>query len=173
MPKYVRRIGGVLDGSGMHIGVIVYSHTGHTWAVANQLSERLRSLGHECALERIVTDSPMDPGVNVVRSSAPLVGAKYDCVVLCCPVRGGLPAPPMETYVSHIGSLAGTKVACLVTGFFPVASWGRDQSLARLREVCESKGATVCGSSSVGWFSMQRRKRIAQAVDTIVGCLAP
>lgn len=60
---------------------------------------------------------------------------------------------------------------CLVTGFFPVASWGRDQTLARLRDVCESKGAVVCGLNSVGWFSVRRRQHVAQAVATIVGCL--
>lgn len=155
----------------MQVGVIVYSHTGHTWAVADRLSERLRSMGHECALERIESENPVYPGAKGIRSGTPLLGSEYDLVVFSCPVRGGLPAPPMETYLSHVGSLAGTRVACLVTGFFPVASWGRDQALARLRDVCESKGATVCGSSSVGWFSLRRRKRIAQAVDTVIGCL--
>lgn len=155
----------------MRIGVIVYSHTGHTWAVASQLSERLRSLGYECVLERIETENPPDPREDGVRPGAPPLGPEYDRVVLCCPVRGGLPAPPMEAYLSRVDSLTGTKVACLVTGFFPVASWGRNQSLARLREVCESKGAAVFGTSSVGWFSLRRREHIAQAVDAIVGCL--
>lgn len=154
----------------MHINVIVYSDTGHTWAVANRLSEQLRSLGHGCEIARIETANS-DPGADGVRSGEPLSGPEHDSVVLCCPVRGGLPAPAMEDYLASIGSLEGTRVACLVTGFFPVAYWGREQTLTRLREVCESKGAVVCGSSSVGWFGMRRSERIAQAVNAVVSCL--
>ncbi len=50
-------------------------------------------------------------------------------------------------------------------GFFPVAGWGRDQTLAQLKEICESKGANVRGAESVGWFSLNRRQQISSAVD--------
>lgn len=38
-----------------------------------------------------------------------------------------------------------------------------------MKEVCESKGATVIGSGSVRWFGFGRKGRIAQAVDDLSG----
>lgn len=63
-------------------------------------------------------------------------------------------------------SLAGKPVACLMTGLFP-AAWGRDQTLAQMKERCESKGATVAGTGSVRWTSLRRRHEIAEAVDHV------
>ena len=86
--------------------------------------------------------------------------------MLGCPVQGGLPAVPMMSYLEQAASFQGKKVACLVTGFFP-AGWGRNQTIARLEQICESKGADLCGSGSVGWFSLTRGRQIANAVDSL------
>jgi hypothetical protein len=64
----------------------------------------------------------------------------------------------------------GKRVACLVTGVFP-AGWGRNQTLAQMAETCASKGAAVCGSGSVGWWSLGRRRQITEAVDSLTSCL--
>jgi hypothetical protein len=64
----------------------------------------------------------------------------------------------------------GKRVACLVTGVFP-AGWGRSQTLAQMEETCASKGAAVCGSGSVGWWSLGRRRQITEAVDSLTSCL--
>jgi multimeric flavodoxin WrbA len=90
----------------------------------------------------------------------------YDALVFACPVRGGTPVPPMRVFLEQIPSLAGKWVACLVTGFFP-AAWGRDQTLAQMQALCESKGAIVSGTGSVGWTSLRRKHEIAEAVDHV------
>lgn len=154
----------------MDIGIIVYSKSGHTFAVATRLKDRLSAMGHTVALERIVAAGPTRPGAaSVVLKTAPDVG-RYDALVFGCPVNGGLPAPPMRSYLEQLPSLRAKKVACLVTGFFK-AAWGRDQTSAAVREICESKGADICGSASVGWFNVRRKRDIAQAVDALAGCL--
>ena len=53
-----------------------------------------------------------------------------------------------------------------MTGFFP-PGWGRNQTIARMIQLCESKGATVCGSGSVGWWSLGRKRQIAEVVEAL------
>jgi flavodoxin I len=154
----------------LDIGIIVYSKSGHTLAVATRLKERLSAVGHNVALERIVTAGPAGPGTaSVMLKTRPDVG-RYDAVIFGCPVNGGLPAQPMRSYLEQLVSLRGKKVACLVTGFFQ-AAWGRNQTMAAVREICESKGADVCGSASVGWFVIRRHRDTVQAVDELAACL--
>ncbi len=151
----------------MNIGIIIYSVSGHTLSVAAELEKKLSVAGHTVTLERLETEGP-----PTLRSeSAPLktkpAVASYDGLVFAAPVRGGVPASPMTRYLEQIPSLQGKPVDCLVTGFFPVAGWGRDQTIAQMCEICESRGATVRGSGSVGWFGLGRGRRIAQLVDSL------
>ena len=84
--------------------------------------------------------------------------ARFDGLAFCSPVNGGLPAVEMKAYLERVSSLQGKKVICLATGFFP-AKWGRNQTLASMKGMCESKGATVCGLGSVGWTSFTRNRQ--------------
>jgi len=150
----------------MKIGIMVYSRTGHTLSVARELEKKLSADGHQAALEQIETAGPVSPGAtSVTLRTKPAVDA-YQQLVIACPVQGGLPAVPMLAYLEQLASLEGKQVALLVTGFFP-EKWGRSQTLARLKEMCESKGAAVRGSASVGWFSLARRSQIASAVNSL------
>ena len=147
----------------MNIGIIVYSHTGHTLSVAMKLKEALSASGHRATLEPLETVVPLQMGDTTATLKAmPAVG-DYDALVFACPVRGGTPAPPMRVYLEQGPSLEGKRVALLVTGFFP-AKWGREQTLAQMQALCESKGATVCGSGSVQWPTLSRKQQISTAV---------
>jgi flavodoxin len=152
----------------MKIGIIVYSQTGHTLAVAEKLREALSAAGHRVDLERLETAGPLVLGAT----DAPLKNKPqihgYDALVLGTGVRGGLPAPPMASYLEQLPSLEGMQVACLATGFFP-AQWGQNQTLAKMAEVCASKGATVRGARSVRWPSLRRKRRTAEVVSELAG----
>jgi flavodoxin len=150
----------------MDIGIIVYSRTGHTLSVAEKLKEALSTSGHTVDLEQVEIVGPARLGAtDVTLSTRPEIDA-YDALVFASPVQGGTPAPPMVSYLEQVPSLKGKQVACLVTGVFP-ARWGRNQTIAQMVEVCESKGATVCGSGSVAWWSLSRRRQIAEVVDSL------
>jgi flavodoxin len=152
------------------VGIIVYSHTGRTLTVAERLKERLSEIGHSVTLERLETVGPASLSADTVElRTKPFVGG-YDALVLGSPVRGGRMSGPMRSYLEQVPSLEGKKVACLVTGFFP-AGWGRNQTLAEMEGACESKGAVVCGSGSVGWFSLRRNRQISRVVDRLSGLL--
>lgn len=155
----------------MKVGMVVYSLTCHTLEAAESVKQALAAAGHEVTLLRLEMVGPATASAEkgAALKSRPAV-EPYDALVFACPVRGGLPPPPMATYLQQIPSLQGKKVACLVTHFFPMA-WGAKQTLAAMKEACAAGGATLCGTASVRWFGPGRQTRLAQAVTEIVRCL--
>ena len=150
----------------MNIGIIVYSHTGHTLSVAMKLKEKLSAAGHVVTLEQVETAGPVSLSATSADLKTKPAIDTYEALVFGSPVWGGVPAPPMMSYLEQVTSLEGKKVACLVTGLFP-PGWGRNQTMAQVKEICESKGATVCGSGSVGWLSLGRKRQISKVVDSL------
>ena len=136
----------------MKIGLVVYSRTGHTLQVAQALLARLTADGHEAAMVRL--------GQGAVDLVA------FEGLVFCSPVHGGRPADEMVACLEGAPSLAGKTVACLATGFFP-ARLGASQTLAQMSALCAARGAAVGGQANVGWFSLTRRRQIADAVETL------
>lgn len=150
----------------MNIGVIVYSQTGHTLSVAAKLEQALSAAGHVATLERLEPVESARPGATDVQlETAPDVAA-YDALVFCSPVWGGTLASPMASYLEQATSLQGKRVACLVTQLFPPALGG-NQTLAQMKDICESKGATVCGSGGVSWLRLKRKRKIEEVVDSL------
>ena len=151
----------------MNIGMVVYSRTGNTLSVAKKLKERLSAAGHTVTLQRLEAVGPISLGPSSPElKTVPAIG-EYEAVVLGSSVQGGVLPPIMMSYLQKVTSFEGKKVACLVTGFFPSAGWGRNQTVAQIVEICESKGTTVCGSGSVGWFSLRRGQQISKVVDDL------
>ena len=150
----------------MHIGMMLYSDTGNTLSVATKLQQALVADGHEVTLVHLETVAPLRRSdTTATLTSIPAVD-DYEALVFACPVRGGLPIPPMRVYLEQVPSLAGRQVACLVTGFFP-AKWGRNQTLAKMQALIEAKGGSVCAVGSVRWSSLNRKGQIVQAVESL------
>jgi flavodoxin len=149
----------------MNIGIIVYSHAGHALSVATKLQQRLMEAGHQVTLEQLETVHPLQRGDTTAELRARPAADGYDALVFACPVRGGMPAPPMRVYLEGISSLADKHVAILVTGVMPFA-WGRKQTLAQMKGMCESRGATVCGLGSV-WVGPGRDRRADEVADRV------
>lgn len=153
----------------MNIGIIIYSQTGHTLAAATALKDKLSAAGHTVTLEQLKPVGQVDPSATHVELVAKPAVDAYDALVFGSPVVGGRISAPMASYLEQIASLQGKKVACLVTHFF-VRNWGGNQTLKLMQEACEAKGATVCGSGDVQWFSLGRKRQIAKMVDELANC---
>ena len=153
-------------GRAMNIGVVVYSQTGHTLSVARALHEKLVADGRSAHLEQVETIGKANPSATggALKAAPPV--DEYDALVIGSPVWGGKPAWPTATYLNQIAGLQGKRVAIMATGALPAAI-GRNQTIAELAEVCQSKGAEVVGSGSVCWFSPRRGKQIAQVVESL------
>jgi hypothetical protein len=72
----------------------------------------------------------------------------------------------MTSYLSQITSLQGKKVACFVTEFFPFPWMGGNQAIGQMKEICESKGATVSASGVVNW-TLHRKQKIRDVVERL------
>ena len=72
----------------------------------------------------------------------------------------------MLRFLEESLSFEGKKVVCFSTGFFR-PEWGQNQTLGRMKELCEAKQAAVLGVTSVRWWSLHRKQSIGKAVDYI------
>lgn len=149
----------------MHIGIIVYSRTGHTLSVATKLMQKLSAAGHAVKMEELKPVGPSMPGTKDVQFEHLPDAAAYDALVFGAPAEGGVPAAPMTSYLNQIASLQNKPVALLVAQGFPFPSWGGNQTVAQMKSLCESKGAIVLGSGIVNWLNLRRGRQIAEVVD--------
>jgi flavodoxin len=152
----------------MKICLMVYSFSGHTLAVVRALQTALTQAGHTVDLERIAPALPVRQGQKSASlDTVPSIHG-YDALVFGTCVRGGLMAAPMAGLLAQIAPLDGLPVACLVTGFFP-PNLGRNQTIAQMQAACEARGGRVIGTGSVGWFSLFRKRQIAEVVAHLSG----
>jgi len=144
----------------MKIGIIVYSQTGNTLSVAEKLKEKLAIVGGRKSGDR-----------TFQLETRPDV-AQYDALVFGAAVEAFSLSPVLATYLRGISSLDSKRVACLVTQFFPYPWMGGIRAIRQMRELCESKGATVCGTAVVNWVGFRRAKTTALAIDRVTQALA-
>lgn len=149
----------------MKIGIIFYSLSRHTLSLSRQIKQALEQDGHDVETTQLEPASYQVRAQKAELKSIPLVSG-YDLLILACPVHGGRMAPPMQAFLDNTSSLKNMKVACFITQVFP-RKWGGEQTLAAMREVCESKGARVVASGGVSWYSFARRRQIQAIMDNL------
>ena len=151
----------------MNIGIILYSETGNTYSVSQKLKEKLVKAGHSVNIERLKVIGKATPGTkNIQFESLPDIGL-YDALVFGSPVQAFSLSSAMITYLSQIKSLKDKKVAFLVTQFFPFPWLGGNHAIGQMKKICESKGATVCGTAVVNWSKPSREKQITKMVEKL------
>lgn len=151
----------------MKIGIIVYSQTGTTKSVMEQLKERLAAAGHQVALESVETAGDVAPGPGAVELSSAPDATLYDAVVFASPVQAFSLAPAMKAYMDQMGSLEGKRAACLVTKRLPGKWTGGYAAVRRIRKRCQERGATIGPSEIIVWSHKDRDRLVAEAVDAL------
>ncbi len=151
----------------MKVGMVVYSKTGNTLAVAEKLRSRLDKAGHSVTLERLTTVGEVDPMARECRFEAQPDLAGYDALVFCSFVQGFSLNPVMKIYMAGAPQLPGKKVGLLVTQHFKRAWTGGNQAVKALKSACQSRGGMVCGSGIVHWSSPDRDRQITEVVESL------
>jgi len=152
--------------SNVNIGMIVYSQTGNTRSVAEQLGSKLEAAGHGVTYEAVEVVGQAKPGGEVQFSAAP-DPAPYDAVVFGGQVHAFGLSPAMSAYVKQLGSLDGKRVACLITQSFPFKWMGGNRAMRQMMAALESAGANIVGSEIVNWMGSGLEERIANATDAL------
>lgn len=131
----------------MKIGIIVYSHTGTAYAVAQKLQKTLSAKGHSAEIERITQKDVKNIDKRKVELDVKPATDKYDAIIFGAPVWAFSLSPVMEAYLRQTASLKNKKVACFVTKSLPVAWTGGTKAISQMKSIIESKSAKVCGTA--------------------------
>ena len=151
----------------MNIGIILYSETGNTYSVSQKLKEKLIKAGHSVNIERLKVIGKVHPGKKDIQfASLPNI-EPYDALVFGSPVQAFSLSSAMTAYLSQIKSLQDEKVAFLVTQFFPFPWLGGNRAIGQMKKICESKGATICGTAVINWSKPSREKQITDMVEKL------
>lgn len=151
----------------MKIGIIVHSHTGNTYSVAQELKGKLEAAGHSVGLESVTAADEDQADARRVRLTGKPEISSYDALILGAPVRGFSLSPAMTAYLNQLGSLANKKVACFLTEFFPSPVMGGNQAMKQMKELCAKKGTEACETGIINWSNINRKRRIAELVERL------
>ena len=148
----------------MNIGIIVYSQTGNTLAVAEKMKETCIAAGHTAEIGRVIAEEPEKAEAAVKLVSIPAVQG-YDAVILGAPVQAFSLCRQMTAYLKQMQSLKGIPVACYLTQGLPKKWMGGNRAYKTMRSLCMRKGADPARIGHVHWRSDERDAQIADAVS--------
>ncbi len=142
----------------MKIGVIVYSQTGNSWEVAQNLQEKLLEQGHEVEVEKVEIAGEAAPRAKDVTFTNIPDSSAYDALVFGAPVHAFSLAAPMKLYLEQIDSLQDKKVALFATKGLKFNWTGGNQAVGKMKKICQAKGGTVVGTEIVVWNKARNKK---------------
>lgn len=151
----------------MSLGIVVYSETGNTRLVAGKLEVAAAAAGHRVHVDEIRLAERRTQGSRAFALAVSPSVEGFDFVVFGAPVEAFSLSPVMVEYLRGTPSLAGKRVACLVTQGFPYRWLGGNRAVKQMRRLCEAKGAAVIGGEVVNWMGAGREDRIARAVERL------
>lgn len=151
----------------MNIGIIIYSHSGHTLSVGERIKETLLAQGHSVRLERISAANEDPQSKEKIRLTAIPDITPYDAVIFGAPVQGARLSPIMREYLSRLPALQSRKAACFVTQHFKIKWMGSTRAVKQITRAVEEKGAPITASGIVQWSSEAREKQICQVVASL------
>ena len=155
----------------MNIGIIVYSQTGNTLAVAEKMKETCIAAGHTAEIGRITVEEPEKADAAVKLSHIPAVKG-YDALILGAPVQAFSLCRQMTAYLKQMQSVKGIPVACYITQGLPKKWMGGNRAYKTMRSLCMKKGADPMRIGHVNWRSDERDAQVADAVSAALKFVA-
>jgi menaquinone-dependent protoporphyrinogen IX oxidase len=148
----------------MRVGIILYSITGNTLSVGEQLMERLKSRGMDATLMeiKVLSDDPDEAIVEIIEKPDL---SQFDQLVFASPVHAFNLSRVMKTYLGEIDSLDGKDCLLFVTHHFPKAWMGGNQALRQMRQRVVKKNGLVKQSFCINWSSKNRDQDIRHLLD--------
>ena len=151
----------------MNIGLILYSQTGNTLAVAEKIKKTCEAAGHTAEIQQITVENHEKPDAPVVLNSVPAAGG-YDALIFAAPVQAFSLCRAMVLYLKQLPSLKGVPVGCYLTQGLPKKWMGGNRAYKTMRSLCMKRGADPVRLGHVHWKSDQRDEQIADLVSATV-----
>ena len=144
----------------MKVGLIVYSETGHTLSVANELKAALVQKRHDVVLDMIT--------VKNVKTDKSLVNLPllegYDVIIFATPVQGfSLPLPVLE-YLKRSKLPKKQRIGVLMTQYFKFAWLGGNHTMKQLLGAVAYANPDLYGYGDVHWSCKRRSEQIVAVV---------
>ncbi|HPF86454.1 MAG TPA: flavodoxin [Candidatus Limiplasma sp.] len=147
----------------MNIGIIVYSQTGNTLAVAQRIKDTCIAAGHTADVQQITVENPHDSGHMSLVNAPSAEG--YDALILGAPVQAFSLCRAMTLYLRQLPKLKGVPAGYYITHGLPKLWMGGSRAYKSLRSLCLKKGAAPVQLGDVYWKSDQRDELIAGVVS--------
>jgi len=132
----------------MKTGLIIYSYTGKTLAIAQRLQAQLIKEEQSVSLISLKAKDENPNTLTVELLDLPDL-SDYDQVIFGSPVRGFQVSPIMKAYLEKTGSLAQKKIACFVTHAFPYAWMGGKSALKMMNDLILKKNGNVSSTAVI------------------------
>ena len=140
----------------MKIGIILYSNTGNTRVVGNQLEMALTQAGHEVMLLEVMSEGT-PPNVNLTAVPDP---TPYDMVIFGGPVQAFTACVTMKKYLQGLPNGFDKKFACFVTQYLPFKWLGGENAVKVMKGIVEEKGGHYIGHGVINWSRNDRQSRM-------------
>jgi flavodoxin len=151
----------------MKVGIIVYSQTGNTYQVAEELKDRISGSGHTVKLERIEIEGEASPASKDLKFKNKPEVSPYDVVVFGAPVQAFHLSEVMKKYLSGIGDMKGKRVHLFTTKGISNKWTGGNGTIKKMKKMSEEKGAKVGETGIIFWKEKHREKMTKEVIDRI------
>lgn len=163
----------ITSGSGikiMHIGIILYSMSGHTASIAKAIAERFRKENHDVDIKLLMVTGMTHPGskrfsICNLPESEDIDG--YEAIIFGGPVWLFKASPVILKFLGWLEKLHGKRVTCFVTQLAPWPSFGGYQALKAMSDQLKESGASVLPGESIQYFFGSNKQKLNEAMDRI------
>ena len=141
----------------MKIGIVVYSQSGNTLSVAQELCDSNTGCGNQASILKVTALNEREGEASKIRLKEIPDVEEFDALIFGSPVHGFSLAPVMMAYLLQLPELSHKEVACFVTQGLPKAWMGGNRSLKQMVDICTNKGATIVSKGIINWPKPEKR----------------
>jgi hypothetical protein len=145
----------------MKIGIIVFTRTGNTLAVAEKILNACQANGHEATIQRIRAEHEEPDGKFPLKLTELPDPLAFDAVILGAAVEAFSLSSVLKAYLMQLPALGGRKAGCFVTQHLSKPWLGGNRAIRQMRALCLEKGLDVKVTGIVNWTSKARDAQIA------------
>jgi len=150
----------------MKVGIVVYSATGTTFAVAEKIMFLLKTKKIDVELERIEIAEEGYKYKHFNLTKQPDL-SRYDYIIIGSPVEAFHLSRVTKRYLTKIKSLENKKVICYVTQLSPYKWMGGNKSIEELENIFSARKAEVLETYIINRKSRQANHQIDDLMKKI------
>jgi flavodoxin len=154
----------------MHVGIIVYSQSGHTASAAKAIAENFREHGHEVDIKLLLTTGMSRPGSShftICNAPEQEEIDQYEALIVGSPVWGFKESTVIREFLTWLKKLNGKKALCFATMAFPWKSLGGNQAVRHMSEDLQASGGNVLPGEVLHYFFGFNKQQLSEALERI------